>query len=59
MKKAENADQLLGRIENLRKKMTTVALLEGFTSPESVRISQELDELLNMYDIQVKKYKKL
>ncbi|SEB10757.1 Spo0E like sporulation regulatory protein [Thalassobacillus cyri] len=52
------ADQLLVRIERLRKRMTRVALLEGFTSPESIRISQELDELLNTYDKYKHKYNK-
>lgn len=38
------------RIEFLRNKMTNVALEKGFTSIESITISQELDSLLNLYD---------
>ncbi|WP_077325869.1 aspartyl-phosphate phosphatase Spo0E family protein [Virgibacillus siamensis] len=44
------ADKLLNNIELLRKKMTDVALQEGFSSNESVEISQELDKLLNRYN---------
>ncbi|TFJ94486.1 aspartyl-phosphate phosphatase Spo0E family protein [Lentibacillus salicampi] len=43
------ADKLLKRIEYLRNKMTDVAMEKGFTSPESIAISQELDRLLNLY----------
>lgn len=38
------------RIELLRNKMTEVALEKGFTSIESISISQELDRLLNLYE---------
>ncbi|WP_077622189.1 aspartyl-phosphate phosphatase Spo0E family protein [Sediminibacillus massiliensis] len=41
---------LLVKIELLRNKMTEVALKKGFSSAESVSISQELDQLLNLYD---------
>lgn len=40
---------LLSRIEVLRNKMTEVAWDKGFTSEESLHVSQELDELLNVY----------
>ncbi|WP_226578200.1 Spo0E family sporulation regulatory protein-aspartic acid phosphatase [Halobacillus litoralis] len=40
-------DPQLTRVEYLRKKMTEVALEKGFSSVESVQISQELDALLN------------
>ncbi|ASN05928.1 aspartyl-phosphate phosphatase Spo0E family protein [Virgibacillus necropolis] len=43
-------EQLLKRIEFLRNEMTKVALKKGFTSRESIMISQELDKLLNLYD---------
>lgn len=43
-------EKLLKRIEYLRNEMTTIALEKGFTNPESVTISQELDQLLNHYD---------
>ncbi|MFC4556931.1 Spo0E family sporulation regulatory protein-aspartic acid phosphatase [Virgibacillus kekensis] len=45
------ADKLLEkRIELLRNKMAEVALEKGFTSNESISISQELDKLLNLYE---------
>ncbi|WP_339227535.1 aspartyl-phosphate phosphatase Spo0E family protein [Oceanobacillus sp. FSL K6-2867] len=47
MKSTEN---ILSRIEFLRKKMTDVALRKGFTDNESIYISQELDRLLNLYE---------
>ncbi|MBM7598763.1 stage 0 sporulation regulatory protein [Virgibacillus halotolerans] len=43
-------DELLVRIESQRNKMTEVALDKGFTSAESIAISQELDRLLNLYE---------
>lgn len=30
--------------------MTDVAMEKGFTSPESITLSQELDKLLNLYE---------
>ncbi|MDC3412747.1 aspartyl-phosphate phosphatase Spo0E family protein [Aquibacillus sp. 3ASR75-11] len=45
-----NLEQLLERIEHLRNKMTEVALKKGFTSEDSIKISQELDRLLNVYE---------
>ncbi|WP_090083927.1 aspartyl-phosphate phosphatase Spo0E family protein [Lentibacillus persicus] len=43
-------DKLLGRIEFLRNKMTKIALEKGFTSKEAITTSQELDNLLNLYE---------
>lgn len=43
-------NQLLLRIESQRNKMTEVALDKGFTNEESIAISQELDQLLNVYE---------
>lgn len=43
-------DKLLERIEFLRHKMTDVAMKEGFTSVNSITISQELDRLLNLFN---------
>ncbi|GAA0446277.1 hypothetical protein GCM10008983_25140 [Lentibacillus halophilus] len=45
-----NADELLNHIERLRRHMTVVALEKGFTSHESIKLSQELDRLMNHYD---------
>ncbi|UOQ43236.1 aspartyl-phosphate phosphatase Spo0E family protein [Halobacillus salinarum] len=42
------------KIEQLRKKMTETAIQQGFSSPESIQISQELDHLLNLYQNQKK-----
>ncbi|WP_163970818.1 aspartyl-phosphate phosphatase Spo0E family protein [Oceanobacillus halotolerans] len=41
---------VLEEIEQLRKKMSQTALEKGATSCESVTQSQELDNLLNLYD---------
>ncbi|GGD29791.1 aspartyl-phosphate phosphatase Spo0E family protein [Pontibacillus salipaludis] len=42
--------QLQERIERLRNRMIVVAETQGFTCEESLRLSQQLDELLNQYD---------
>ncbi|MFD2762000.1 Spo0E family sporulation regulatory protein-aspartic acid phosphatase [Lentibacillus juripiscarius] len=44
------AEKLLKRIECLRNEMTAVAMEKGFTSDESIMLSQELDKLLNFYE---------
>jgi len=41
---------LLNKIESLRVEMSRIALKKGFTNQEAIRISQELDSLLNAYD---------
>ncbi|UOQ48024.1 aspartyl-phosphate phosphatase Spo0E family protein [Gracilibacillus caseinilyticus] len=46
---------LVSKIEKLRKEMTDVALKKGITSKESIHISQELDELLNDYEMYKRK----
>ncbi|UOQ85423.1 aspartyl-phosphate phosphatase Spo0E family protein [Gracilibacillus salinarum] len=46
---------LISKIEKLRKEMTDVALKKGITSKESIHISQELDELLNDYEMYKRK----
>lgn len=46
----DKINNVLDRIEFLRNEMTKVALKKGFTSKESIVISQELDKLLNLYD---------
>ncbi|MFD1361520.1 Spo0E family sporulation regulatory protein-aspartic acid phosphatase [Lentibacillus salinarum] len=40
----------MNRIEFLRNKMTEIAMDKGFTSPEAIKTSQELDKLLNLYE---------
>ncbi|UFU00863.1 aspartyl-phosphate phosphatase Spo0E family protein [Radiobacillus kanasensis] len=47
-----NVEELLLRIEFLRNRMTEIALEKGFTSAESIYLSQELDKLLNQYEAQ-------
>lgn len=42
-------DILLKEIEKLRDKMIEVVFDKGMTSKESLKISQELDRLLNIY----------
>ncbi|WP_164669207.1 aspartyl-phosphate phosphatase Spo0E family protein [Virgibacillus doumboii] len=45
-----STENLLEQIEFLRKQMSDVALKKGFTSIESISLSQELDRLLNQYN---------
>jgi stage 0 sporulation regulatory protein len=45
------ADNVLKKIEILRKRMMIIAFDKGFASDESVKVSQELDRLLNLYDM--------
>lgn len=45
------ARHTLSQIEKIRKRMIEIALIEGFTSKESILLSQELDLLLNKYEI--------
>ncbi|MDL4840995.1 aspartyl-phosphate phosphatase Spo0E family protein [Aquibacillus rhizosphaerae] len=40
---------LLTRINSKRNEMVKVGLLKGLTSKETIKCSQELDQLLNMY----------
>ncbi len=47
MMESDQQDQLIFKIEELRRRMTETALEEGFSSVKSVRMSQELDYLLN------------
>ncbi|WP_047982170.1 aspartyl-phosphate phosphatase Spo0E family protein [Ornithinibacillus contaminans] len=46
-----DTDKLLKQIEKLRNKMSTVATTKGLNSLEAITLSQELDRLLNSYDI--------
>ncbi|WP_371925951.1 Spo0E family sporulation regulatory protein-aspartic acid phosphatase [Halobacillus sp. A5] len=48
MKKVE--ERLLQYINKKRQKMINLALKKGFTSKEAVKCSQELDQLLNLYE---------
>lgn len=41
-------EDLFNQIENLRVKMITVGLSQGFTSVETVRLSERLDRLINV-----------
>lgn len=49
MASSYKAKELLERIEYLRKYLIEVASLSGYTSEESVQVSEELDKLLNRY----------
>ncbi|MGM8211917.1 Spo0E family sporulation regulatory protein-aspartic acid phosphatase [Virgibacillus sp. W0430] len=42
-------DLILKQIEILRNQMTEIAFTKGFTSEESIEVSQRLDQLLNLY----------
>lgn len=45
-----NSEQfLLAKINDLREKMIEIGLEEGLTSPNTIKISKELDKLLNQY----------
>ncbi|MEH7479765.1 stage 0 sporulation regulatory protein [Bacillus sp. OV166] len=41
-------DDLFTKIEHLRKTMISVGLSKGFTSSETVRLSERLDKLINL-----------
>lgn len=43
-------DYLLKKIEALRKRMYKAAFEKGFTNEETIQLSQELDDLLNIYE---------
>ncbi|MBV7504183.1 aspartyl-phosphate phosphatase Spo0E family protein [Bacillus sp. sid0103] len=43
-----NNEDLFVQIENLRIKMISVGLAKGFTSVETVRLSERLDKLINL-----------
>ncbi|WP_083512032.1 aspartyl-phosphate phosphatase Spo0E family protein [Amphibacillus sediminis] len=45
-----DTSNLLERIEQLRQSMIEVATTKGYSSKESILISRELDELLNLYN---------
>jgi stage 0 sporulation regulatory protein len=47
--KHSKAETLLIEIVQKRQKMMTIAEEKGFTSIETIKCSQELDELLNIY----------
>lgn len=52
-----NSNSILIKIEYLRNKMVEAALSKGFTSTESISLSQELDQLLNYYEFSQRKDK--
>jgi hypothetical protein len=43
-----NNENLMQKIETLRKKMIAVGMSEGLTAPETILLSEELDKLLNI-----------
>ncbi|WNS82267.1 aspartyl-phosphate phosphatase Spo0E family protein [Domibacillus sp. DTU_2020_1001157_1_SI_ALB_TIR_016] len=43
---------LLARINNLRQRMITAGLQHGLNSPETLRYSEQLDELILQYQLQ-------
>ncbi|WP_335808452.1 aspartyl-phosphate phosphatase Spo0E family protein [Halobacillus litoralis] len=47
MMQVADKDPRIAELEYLRKKMTRVAFEKGLSSPESVKVSQQLDALLN------------
>ncbi|MUV36295.1 hypothetical protein JNUCC1_00096 [Lentibacillus sp. JNUCC-1] len=51
--------RLLEKIEHLRRVMHKTAENEGLTGPNSIQISQQLDELMNEYEINRKHKEKM
>jgi hypothetical protein len=43
-----DTEDLIIKIETLREKMVSVGLSKGFSSPETIRLSENLDKLLNI-----------
>lgn len=41
-------EDLMKKIEILRNKMILVGMSEGFTSPNTIRLSETLDKLINL-----------
>jgi len=41
---------ILNKIEELRKRLVQVVSDKGYTNEEAVRVSQQLDHLLNIYN---------
>ncbi|MDY0408041.1 aspartyl-phosphate phosphatase Spo0E family protein [Virgibacillus soli] len=45
-----STNKLLMQIEDTRKRMTAIAIEKGLTNPESLKLSEELDYLLNKFE---------
>ncbi|MDQ1003950.1 hypothetical protein QFZ28_004350 [Neobacillus niacini] len=41
-------EDLMRKIEIIRNKMISVGMAEGFTSPNTIQLSQTLDKLINL-----------
>lgn len=41
-------NEILEHIENLRRKMISVGMSNGFTSEETIKLSKRLDNLINL-----------
>jgi hypothetical protein len=48
-------NDLIKRIEKLRKEMISVGMTKGYTAEETIKLSQELDNLLNLTRILLRK----
>jgi len=46
----ERNKPILNKIEELRKKLVQVVTDKGYTNEETVKVSQQLDQLLNIYN---------
>ncbi|MCP8616022.1 Spo0E family sporulation regulatory protein-aspartic acid phosphatase [Salirhabdus salicampi] len=51
MASSQSLESLLIEIELLRRQLMEVATKKGFSNDESVQMSQELDQLLNRYQL--------
>lgn len=43
-----NKEDLMKKIELVRNKMISVGMSEGFTSPNTIKLSETLDKLINL-----------
>lgn len=59
MSSLKQLTNLQKEIEQLRSKMVDIATIYGYTSEECIKVSQELDGVLNKYQFLKKKVKKV
>ncbi|QWC22586.1 Spo0E family sporulation regulatory protein-aspartic acid phosphatase [Bacillus haikouensis] len=52
MQTASKLQNIMYEMEKKRSELQSFALVNGFTHPTTIRLSQELDELFNLYSEQ-------
>ncbi|MGR3766053.1 aspartyl-phosphate phosphatase Spo0E family protein [Rossellomorea sp. NS-SX7] len=55
MQSSNQLQNLLYEMEKKRSELQSFALVNGFTHPVTLRLSEELDELFNLYTAQAHK----